>query len=460
MTLAAVTYAIRRELGDRTARSTRASSRAASGGASLTALTLHADLPHLLSNLVFGALFGYPAARLFGPGVAWFLILAGAGLAYGIDALLHPPQHYLLGASTAVFTALGLIAAYGWRRHLRDWTPWMRNASPLLAGLALLAFTGTGGENTDILAHFAGFAVGTALGALCAGCRCRRRAGPASSGRGARWRSACCRSRGRWRLQLNAMLPHSDACERNKGPILEVLEEAFAGCTHVLEIGSGTGQHAVHFALALPHVVWQPSELPDAMPALRKRIFNEGPSNLRAPVVIDVTAPPWDVRKVDGIFTANTLHIMHWPQVRGFLRRPAGGGEAGRRARDLRAVPLRRDVHVRQQCVLRRDAARARPGLRHPRLRGGRRAGARARDLRSPGTTRCRRTTRRSSGASRPQARARASAPSARGRRSAPASPRLPRSPTASTAGRRPRGRSFRSPRRPARGRASAAAAA
>ena len=111
------------------------------------------------------------------------------------------------------------------------------------------------------------------------------------------------------------MLPHSDACERNKEPILEVLKEAFAACTHVLEIGSGTGQHAVHFALAMPGLVWQPSELPDGMPALRKRIFNEGPSNLRAPVAIDVTATPWDVRAVDGIFTANTLHIMHWPQV-------------------------------------------------------------------------------------------------------------------------------------------------
>jgi len=134
----------------------------------LTALTLHADMLHLVSNLGFGALFGYPAARLFGPGVAWLLILVGGGIAYGIDALLHPPQHHLLGASTAVFTALGLIAAYGWRRHMRDWTPWMRNASPLVAGIALLAFTGTGGENTDILAHFAGFAVGAGLGALCA----------------------------------------------------------------------------------------------------------------------------------------------------------------------------------------------------------------------------------------------------------------------------------------------------
>jgi hypothetical protein len=115
------------------------------------------------------------------------------------------------------------------------------------------------------------------------------------------------------------VLPHSDPCERNKGPILEVLRNAFAGCKHVLEIGSGTGQHAVHFATGMPWLVWQPSEVPEAMPGLRKRIFNEGPSNLRAPVEIDVASSPWDVRKVDGVFTANTLHIMHWPQVQAFF---------------------------------------------------------------------------------------------------------------------------------------------
>jgi hypothetical protein len=115
------------------------------------------------------------------------------------------------------------------------------------------------------------------------------------------------------------MLEHSEACERNKGPILEVLQEAFAGCTHVLEIGSGTGQHAVHFAAGMPWLVWQPSELADAMPDLRKRIFSEGLSNLRAPVAIDVSAPGWDVRRVDAVFTANTLHIMSWPQVEGFF---------------------------------------------------------------------------------------------------------------------------------------------
>ena len=110
-------------------------------------------------------------------------------------------------------------------------------------------------------------------------------------------------------------MPHSDACERNKDPILEVLRMVFADCTRVLEIGSGTGQHAVHFTLAMPGLVWQPTEMAESMPGLRKRVFNEGPRNLRAPLTLDVTQQPWDLRRVDGVFTANTLHIMHWPQV-------------------------------------------------------------------------------------------------------------------------------------------------
>ena len=115
------------------------------------------------------------------------------------------------------------------------------------------------------------------------------------------------------------MLPHSDACDRNKGPILEVLREAFAACRHILEIGSGTGQHAVHFANEMPWLVWQPSERAGEMAGLRKRIVYEGPKNLRAPVELDVTRPPWDVRRVDGVFTANTLHIMSWPEVGSFF---------------------------------------------------------------------------------------------------------------------------------------------
>lgn len=135
----------------------------------VTALTLHADLGHLLANLAFGAIFAYPAGQLFGPGIAWLLIVVGAAGAYAVDALLHPPSHALLGASTAVFTALGLIAAVAWRRRATHRVTPMQRAAPLVAGIALLAFTGLGGERTDILAHVLGFAAGVLIGAAAAG---------------------------------------------------------------------------------------------------------------------------------------------------------------------------------------------------------------------------------------------------------------------------------------------------
>ena len=115
------------------------------------------------------------------------------------------------------------------------------------------------------------------------------------------------------------LLPHSEACDRNKEPILAVLRREFAGCRHVLEIGSGTGQHAAHFAHAMPQVVWQPTDTAEALPGLRRCILHERLENLRAPVELDVTLTPWGVRPVDGVFTANTLHIMHWPQVEAFF---------------------------------------------------------------------------------------------------------------------------------------------
>ena len=135
----------------------------------ITALTLHADLGHLLANLAFGAIFAYPAGQLFGPGIAWLLIVAGAAGAYAVDALLHPPSHALLGASTAVFTALGLISSVAWRRRATHRVTPMQRVAPLVAGIALLAFTGMGGERTDILAHVLGFAAGAAIGAVAAG---------------------------------------------------------------------------------------------------------------------------------------------------------------------------------------------------------------------------------------------------------------------------------------------------
>ena len=112
----------------------------------------------------------------------------------------------------------------------------------------------------------------------------------------------------------------SEACERNKGPILEILGEAFARSRRVLEIGSGTGQHATHFAAHLPHLVWQPSDTGDYLTGLRERISHEGTPNLRAPLELDVRDLPWAVEPVDAVFTANTLHIISWDAVKDLFR--------------------------------------------------------------------------------------------------------------------------------------------
>jgi cyclopropane fatty-acyl-phospholipid synthase-like methyltransferase len=111
------------------------------------------------------------------------------------------------------------------------------------------------------------------------------------------------------------MLPSSEACERNKEPILEVLRNAFAGRAHVLEIGSGTGQHAVYFATQMPHLTWHPTEQLAYLEDLAARVKLEGAPNLRPPTVLDVNQTVWPLRKVDAIFTANTLHIMSWSDV-------------------------------------------------------------------------------------------------------------------------------------------------
>jgi cyclopropane fatty-acyl-phospholipid synthase-like methyltransferase len=111
------------------------------------------------------------------------------------------------------------------------------------------------------------------------------------------------------------MLPLSAACERNKDPILEVLRVRFADRAQVLEIGSGTGQHAVHFARTLAHLTWHPTEQLAYLAGLAERVKLEGPPNLRPPTVLDVRQSIWPVRSVDAMFTANTLHIMSWAEV-------------------------------------------------------------------------------------------------------------------------------------------------
>jgi len=110
-------------------------------------------------------------------------------------------------------------------------------------------------------------------------------------------------------------LPFSQACENNKAPILERLQVALRDAKRVLEIGSGTAQHATWFAAALAHLVWQPTELPQHLAVTIPRCRAYAGANLLAPVALDVTQRPWSVAVPDAVYTANTLHIMGWPAV-------------------------------------------------------------------------------------------------------------------------------------------------
>jgi rhomboid protease GluP len=133
-----------------------------------TALTLHLDGPHLAANLGAGVWFGYLAARQTGVGTAWFLTVTGAGLANLVEGLTGPPEHSAGGASTAVFTALGLMSAYSWRERFHLPQHWGRRWAPLVAGVILLGWTCSAGEGTDLVAHLAGFTTGVLLGVAVA----------------------------------------------------------------------------------------------------------------------------------------------------------------------------------------------------------------------------------------------------------------------------------------------------
>ena len=121
------------------------------------------------------------------------------------------------------------------------------------------------------------------------------------------------------------MKPYSEASEQNREPILAILREAFAKTSHVLEIGSGTGQHAVHFAQHLPHLTWHTSDLTLHHEGIQAWLDEAALPNTYSPIALDVNQTPWPVAPVDGGFTANTLHIISWPEVACLL---AGVGQA------------------------------------------------------------------------------------------------------------------------------------
>lgn len=115
------------------------------------------------------------------------------------------------------------------------------------------------------------------------------------------------------------MLNFSPSCERNQQPIFEQLDKLLVDSRKMLEIGSGSGQHALFFANQFPLLRWQPTELAMNHEALQINLAAGSVGNILAPKVVDVCQPDWGVEPVDVVFTANTLHIMGWAQVKCFF---------------------------------------------------------------------------------------------------------------------------------------------
>ena len=113
--------------------------------------------------------------------------------------------------------------------------------------------------------------------------------------------------------------PFSESCVQNRDPILAVLREVFADRRQVLEVGSGTGQHAVYFAPELPHLIWQTADVPQHHAGIRAWLDDAALPNVRPPLALDANDTAWHGVRTDAVFSANTLHIMSWPEVERFF---------------------------------------------------------------------------------------------------------------------------------------------
>ncbi|MDT8383738.1 MAG: DUF938 domain-containing protein [Gammaproteobacteria bacterium] len=126
------------------------------------------------------------------------------------------------------------------------------------------------------------------------------------------------------------MKPYAESCEQNKHAILAVLRQELMHARELLEIGSGTGQHAVFFAVELPHLRWQTSDVRAHHAGIEAWISEQGPDNVLPPLALDVATDPWPDTDYDAVFSANTVHIMGWPEVErlfagiGRILRPGG----------------------------------------------------------------------------------------------------------------------------------------
>ena len=111
------------------------------------------------------------------------------------------------------------------------------------------------------------------------------------------------------------MKQYSQACDENREPILKLIRKVFANAHSILEIGSGTGQHAVYFARQLPHLTWQPTDLEENHASIQAWRDESGLENVRPPIALDVSASAWPDGIYDGLFSANTTHIMNPEEV-------------------------------------------------------------------------------------------------------------------------------------------------
>ena len=116
------------------------------------------------------------------------------------------------------------------------------------------------------------------------------------------------------------MKPFAESCQQNRGPILEVLRTELAGRSRLLEIGSGTGQHAVYFAAEFPQLLWQTSDVAAMHGGIQAWLDDAGLGNVLAPLTLDVCQDEWPRNSYDAVFSANTAHIMAWSQVECCIR--------------------------------------------------------------------------------------------------------------------------------------------
>jgi membrane associated rhomboid family serine protease len=134
----------------------------------VTALALHTELGHLMGNLAFGMAISLLAAEILGSGLAWLAMLVSGAFGNALDAVFHAADHTAIGASTALFGALGILSGHTRRSQIVPWRGGLRRWAPIGAGIMLLTFLGFGGERTDVGAHVAGFAVGVVIGFVLA----------------------------------------------------------------------------------------------------------------------------------------------------------------------------------------------------------------------------------------------------------------------------------------------------